>query len=248
MKAMIMDLDRTLLHTDKTISEYTVHILQECRHRGIALIAATARPERAILEYREKIPFHAAVTLNGARILLPGNILENWIPAGSGEKILAKLMDMENIVISLETSEGIYSNVPIPEWDPILYNGFPKLPDQGRLYKILVSGKGDFCGGQIQSLLTEDTYYTIANEYLIQIMSKGATKWNGVKETLATLEISPKDAVYFGDDYDDLEPIRLCGVGVAVSNAIQAALEAADDVAGSNDDDGVAHYIEKHFL
>ena len=30
MKAIIMDLDRTLLHTDKTVSEYTCSILKQC--------------------------------------------------------------------------------------------------------------------------------------------------------------------------------------------------------------------------
>ena len=45
MKAIITDLDRTLLRTDKTVSEYTRTILKKCRDRGIVLMAATARSE-----------------------------------------------------------------------------------------------------------------------------------------------------------------------------------------------------------
>lgn len=48
MKAIITDLDRTLLRTDKTISEYTHTILKKCHERGVLLMAATARPERII--------------------------------------------------------------------------------------------------------------------------------------------------------------------------------------------------------
>ena len=48
MKAIITDLDKTLLHTDRTLSEYTVAILQKCRNRGIAVMAATARPQRSM--------------------------------------------------------------------------------------------------------------------------------------------------------------------------------------------------------
>jgi len=44
MKAVVMDLDRTLLHTDKTVSEYTYSILKRCHDSGIFLMAATARP------------------------------------------------------------------------------------------------------------------------------------------------------------------------------------------------------------
>ena len=65
---------------------------------------------------------------------------------------------------------------------------------------------------------------------------------------LGCFGISPDDAVYFGDDNDDIEPIRNCGLGVAVSNAIPAVLEAADRIADSNDSDGVARFIERNIL
>lgn len=52
MKAIITDLDRTLLRTDKSVSEYTCGVLKRCRERGIFLMAATARPERAVTEYQ----------------------------------------------------------------------------------------------------------------------------------------------------------------------------------------------------
>ena len=49
--------------------------------------------------------------------------------------------------------------------------------------------------------------------------------------------------MYFGDDYDDVEPVKLCGIGIAVSNAVPPVLEAADQVIGSNDDDAVAQFL-----
>ena len=42
-KAVILDLDGTLLHSDGSISEYTLEILQECKRKGILVIVATAR-------------------------------------------------------------------------------------------------------------------------------------------------------------------------------------------------------------
>ena len=38
--------------------------------------------------------------------------------------------------------------------------------------------------------------------------------------------------------------LRLCGIGVAMGNAIEAVKEAADVVIGSNDADGIAEYLE----
>ena len=60
--------------------------------------------------------------------------------------------------------------------------------------------------------------------------------------------ISPSDAVYFGDDNDDIEPIMNCGLGIAVSNAIPSVLEVAAQLTDSNDSDGVAKFIEKHIF
>lgn len=60
--------------------------------------------------------------------------------------------------------------------------------------------------------------------------------------------ISASETVYFGDDYDDIEPIKMCGLGVAVANAINEVKAAADHITESNDDDGVAKFIEKMIL
>ncbi len=38
MKAIITDLDRTLLRTDKSLSEYTCAALKKCHDRGMLLM------------------------------------------------------------------------------------------------------------------------------------------------------------------------------------------------------------------
>ena len=43
IKMIVYDLDGTLLRGDKTVSEYTVSVLQKCRGAGIFTGIATAR-------------------------------------------------------------------------------------------------------------------------------------------------------------------------------------------------------------
>lgn len=248
MKAIITDLDRTLLRTDKTVSEYTYTVLKKCHDRGIILMSATARPERAILTYHNKIGFKAITTFNGARIILPHKIIENSILPSSAENILKKVIMIPDIVLSLETGNGIYSNVPIPEWNATVFNKFPTLPTESIIYKILLSSKENNIQQEVERALTADTYMTVAEGKLIQIMSTASTKWNGIKTMLKAVGIKQDDAVYFGDDNDDIEAIKNCGVGVAVSNAIDEVLDVADFITESNDLDGVARYIEKNLL
>ena len=252
MKAVITDLDRTLLHTDKSISEYTLGVLRKCRERGILLMAASARPMRTIEEYDVLVGFDAVTAMNGAAVYLPGKEFKCGIPKDSGEEILGQFCKDGKVFLSIETDRGIYSNREIPEWSPILYDGFPALPEGCTLYKILASSENPSFYEGIEQKLTADTYYSIAHSgvinRLVQVMSKNATKWNGIKEMLSFFGIDPREAVYFGDDNDDIQPIKNCGIGVAMANSIPAVLDAADQVTLSNDEDGVAAWIEKRIL
>ncbi len=252
MKAIITDLDRTLLHTDKSISEYTLGVLRKCRERGILLMAASARPMRTIEEYDVLVGFDAVTAMNGAAVYLPGKEFKCGIPKDSGEEILGQFCKDEKVFLSIETDRGIYSNREIPEWSPILYDGFPALPEGCTLYKILASSENPSFYEGIEQKLTADTYYSIAHSgvinRLVQVMSKNATKWNGIKEMLSFFGIDPREAVYFGDDNDDIQPIKNCGIGVAMANSILAVLEAADQITLSIDEDGVAAWIEKRIL
>ncbi|MCM1124981.1 MAG: HAD family hydrolase [Lachnospiraceae bacterium] len=248
MKAIIMDLDRTLLHTDKTVSDYTCRILKKCHDKGIYLMAATARPERAVLSYHEQIGFDAITTLNGARIILPHGRIENGIALDSAESILKRVIQIPNLVLSMETGDGIFANAPIPEWNAIVSDQFPVPPTQSIIYKILLRSKENNINREVREALTADTYMSVAEGTLIQIMSRASTKWNGIKTMLEAVETGQDEAVYFGDDNDDIESIKNCGVGVAVANAIDAVLDAADFITKSNDEDGVAWYIEENIL
>ena len=75
-----------------------------------------------------------------------------------------------------------------------------------------------------------------------------ARKTQAIVELAKRLDIPLDDIVSFGDDVNDMEMLRICGMGVAVSNAVADVKAAADCVAWSNDEEGVAHWIEKNIL
>ena len=52
----------------------------------------------------------------------------------------------------------------------------------------------------------------------------------------------------FGDDFNDIGMLRLCGTGIAMENAIEEVKGVADEVCASNEKDGVAEWIEKNLL
>ncbi len=106
-------------------------------------MAATARTERRVLNYHNRIDFDAITTLNGARIILPNGIIENGITPTSAESILKKVITIPDLVLSIETGNGVFSNVTIPGWDSTVFDGFPALPTESVIFKIILSSKSN---------------------------------------------------------------------------------------------------------
>lgn len=248
IKAIVVDLDRTLLHTDKALSAYTVEVLKKCKEKGISIIVATARPWRTTKQYCEIIDFDAMVFSNGARIICGNQQTDYGICQKSAECLLNALNLHPSLRVTLETGDCAYSNKPIAEYETILSDDLVGIANAEGVLKILVHLDSEEILAYVQKELTEDLYYTIAHGYLMQIMNTSATKWNGIKAMLDICGYSTDETAYFGDDHDDIEPIKKCGIGVAVSNAINEVKVVADYIAENNDADGVARFIEQQLL
>ena len=248
VKAIVVDLDRTLLHTNKTLSSYTVDVLKECKKNGIRIMVATARPLRTAKQYCEIIAADAVVVSNGARVICGNQRTEYGICQQSAIHLLNTLNRHPSLLITLETGDVAYSNKPIADYETIISDDLVSIAEAEGVLKILVRLDDEETLAFVKESLTEDLYYTIANGHLIQIMDKAATKWNGIKAMLEISGCTPEETAYFGDDHDDIEPIKMCGLGVAVANAIDEVKAVADYVAESNDADGVARFIEQMLL
>ena len=248
VKAVIVDLDRTLLNTDKKLSAYTEKILHTCKKRGIRIIIATARPYRSAEQYFDAISADAIVVSNGARIICGKRQMDNSICRENAVQLLRNLREYSSLLVTLETGEVAYSNRVVEDYETIITEDLAAIAQTKPALKILVRLDSENTLRIVEKHLPDDLYYSISNAHLIQIMNKAATKWNGIKTLLAFYQCTAAETAYFGDDHDDLEPIRMCGLGIAVSNAIDEAKAVADYITDSNDNDGVARAVEKFIL
>ena len=248
VETIVFDLDRTLLHTDKTISSYSIKVLQECKNRGIKIMVATARPLRTTTQYSELIDFDAMVVSNGARIIYNNQQTNDYINFESAKHMLSTFKCYPHLRITLETGDCAYSNLPIEDYETILCDDLVDVAKREGVLKLLVHLDTEDALDIVKSTLNDDVYYTVAHGYLLQIMNNTATKWNGIKTMLDICNCSVDKTIYFGDDQDDIEPLSMCGVGVAVSNGINEAKSVADYITETNDEDGVAKFIKNMIL
>ena len=76
----------------------------------------------------------------------------------------------------------------------------------------------------------------------------GAPDLSAIPVIAEIFGVTCDEIVAFGDDMADLGMLSVCGLGVAVANAVPEIKAVADVVCGSNEEDGVAHYINEFFL
>ena len=82
---------------------------------------------------------------------------------------------------------------------------------------------------------------------MVQVYKKNVTKENAIMKITEVCGFSTDSIIAFGDDYADIGMLELCGTGVAMGNAIDE-VKRADIVIGSNDEEGIADFIENEIL
>lgn len=240
MALIVCDLDRTLLRDDKTVSSYSLEVLRRCMERGDRAAIATARPWRTVEPYWALLNWDGAVAGNGAAVRAGEEWHFRTIRREDAREVLDSLLGKVPGRISAEVGETYCENY-------FLTPERPRLPE-GEVFKIIVEYTTLETLQKVMDCLPAPLYCSVSDGKLIQVMSREATKWRGIQILLDRFHMGAQDVLYFGDDFDDLEPMRLSGRGVAVANALPKVLEAADDVTDSNQEDGVARYLERRLL
>ena len=248
IKMIVADLDGTLLHSDKTISDYTAAILNQRKKNGTRIVFATARPERATRRFQDKIVPNYVIADNGATINNGEAVLRSLlIPSHVRDQMMAVFLASKEVsLITLEAGDRVFTNYDGPPWDigwnivhtdfsDGLYADTPKLSVECESTGFLT---------EVLQTYPDLHLYSNSGEKWHQIMCKESTKTNAIAYIAQSLGFGLESVAAFGDDYNDIEMLQRCGVGVAVANAIDGAKAAADYICGTNDNDGMAKWIE----
>ena len=247
IKMILTDLDGTLLRGDKTLSAYTQAVLQACHARGIRIVLATARPIRAVEMLRLQVPVDAAVYHNGAVVHVGGAcVLRRGIPPEETERIaLAALRADASAQICVEIEDRLYGNFdPSHIWPgieicPTDFTNLPHVPADKMILPMATLAEMQ----AVARALPDCLYIEMSENTVGMIMHKQATKAGAAAFLAAHYQLALADVAAFGDDYNDIEMLRVCGTGVAVANAIDEAKAAADFVCEPNERDGVARWL-----
>lgn len=82
----------------------------------------------------------------------------------------------------------------------------------------------------------------------LDLMPKGINKGKSILEIADYYKLDHKDTYAFGDEVNDIEMIKMAGVGVAMGNASDYVKKHSDFITKSNDDDGIAHFVNEYII
>ena len=252
MKLIITDLDNTLLRNDKSISEYTAKVFEKIRAKGYLVAFATARSEPAMTRFIDVIKPDVIVSNGGAVIRVKGDVIcRNQMSAQDVSKIIEMCRQFTNGngLITLDCDEGYYCSF-VPN-DPDRYNGYvySDLENFKRpAYKITAELEREEWGEEIVRACSNCSVIGFTGEIWRRFAAKNSDKATALRTLVNYIGVEMSDVIAFGDDINDLGMLKLAGTAVAVSNSVDEVKAAADYITDSNDNDGVAKFIEKALL
>ncbi len=87
-----------------------------------------------------------------------------------------------------------------------------------------------------------------SSRFYYEVMPKGLSKGASIIEACKIFGIDIKDTIVFGDEMNDISMFEVAGTGVAMGNAVESIKNIADYVTKSNNEDGIAYYLENFVL
>lgn len=265
-KLIAIDLDGTLLHSNNTISNYTVEVLRAVRQLGHHIVLTTGRPYRMAIDHYHHLKLDSPlITFNGAFTNFPE---QNWSGEHSVPIETSYLLELlkhsdtfELDFIASEYRDNVYVTNP-DQIDP-KFLGLTEIPNSlllephkltGDPYGILLKTRAQDKEALATAMRQHFNHHIEVNTWggplnILEISSKGVHKGYALKRLLDYFRLSPQALIAFGDEKNDITMLQLAGQGFAMKNANPQLVAFADEQLHlTNEQDGVANTLEKLFL
>lgn len=253
IRMIITDLDQTLLRDDGTISDYTRRIWQECKTQGIITGIATARLEANVVHIQKELEADLLICSNGSKVIFRGELLDCDVmdeeTVQELTRSLHRLPTQREILV--EGRSGMFINTrrfaPSHPLGKAVYTDFSQGLRQ-EASQIYASIEREEEARQLCERFTECRCLHYRDSVRYAFMAQQVSKEKAIIRTAERLNIPLSETAAFGDDEGDKEMLSLCGLGVAMGNALPGVKEMADAETGTNEEDGVARFLEQKIL
>ena len=258
MKALVFDLDDTLLNSRKAVGELTLACLYDWIDSGRSVILATGRPVRAVRNYIPKRLFESVdlITLNGAVHHSRGDLVwRTTALEADAKRIVHDYPGDPEAHISIEL-DGDHFGTTVNYTDEELLVEHSATRDMvidlarldfDRVTKVSIDGRGKSMERHIDWIdrLGAKAIPCLDGTFL-NIVAPGMDKSVTLGAHLNRHGIGRGEFAVFGDDIPDIEMMRLSEHSVAMSNAKDEVKAVADAIIGHCDADVIGTYVSSY--
>lgn len=265
---IVLDLDGTLTNRDKVITPKTKQRLMELQERGKKIVLASGTPTVGVWPVARELELEKygsyILSFNGGMITdcRTGEILfSRLLPLEANEKIFC-LAEREQVGIVTYSEDGKklltnqadspyaqletkINHMELCQVDDLLSSVTYRVP------KFLMIEDGDFLAmvePRVKAAMGKNYSIYRSEPFFLEILPRGIDKASSLERLLARIGLTKEQMIACGDGYNDLTMIQYAGLGVAMENAVLPVRKAADYITLSNNDDGIAHVVEKFML
>ncbi len=269
-RVIALDLDGTLLTSEKTILPESIDALSQARQAGAEVVIVTGRHHSAIHPFYQALQLTApAICCNGTYLYdyQQKRVLDNDPMSVAQAELVIQRLEEEGIKGLLYADDAMLYQHPTPHvirtsaWGESLPAAqrplFTRVDDltsaarrSDKLWKFALSHDNlpqlrDFAL-RIADEVQVTCEWSWADQ--VDISRQGNSKGKRLAEWLATRNLSMQDVIAFGDNYNDLSMLEHAGLGVAMGNADQQIKDRAGWVTGDNNRPSIAETIYQKVL
>jgi len=272
---VFVDVDGTLIDHHQRLAPSVVEAVRRARANGHLVHLSTGRSRREIPGTVTDIGFDGAITAGGGYVEFGDELVGAFTMPPAAVEELVDFFRSRDIEYNFQAydavypSEGLFERVrPLFEGDiarerdvaasrdmralearmayrgPVPSEGIAKATffgsDPGTFTRVR-----DGLGDRFHVLTGTIPYLGEAGG---EVSMPGVHKGAAIAHLAERLGVPMSDTIGIGDSYNDLEMLRMCGVGIAMGNADATVKSYADDVTTSVSDDGVFRAFERHGL
>jgi Cof subfamily protein (haloacid dehalogenase superfamily) len=263
IKVLISDLDGTLLNSDHQISDYTKTVFQQLHSENYLIIVATGRHHLDALPIVETLgcPVYL-VTSNGARIHSPEKeLLYSFDIKSDSIKSILDLdipSDFTTVLFKEKVWQTNKENKKLNSFQTVMNYPFEivdfKLVTDFSAIKLFFTHNDHYKLVELKDKIMEDHsdefHYAFSLPFCLEFMDKSVDKSVAISKILEMENYTFEESISFGDGFNDEKMLLSTQKGLIMSNAVESLKNKLPhlEVISSNDNDGVAKYLEETLL
>lgn len=263
---IVLDLDGTLTNEKKKITPKTKSALMKAQQMGVRVVLASGRPTYGITALADELElekyggyiqaFNGGKTINcvNREVIFEQTLDESLVPylynAATASDMAILTYQGESIVTTKKENKYVLHEAFINKMSVVQYDDFLSQIVYP-INKCLIVGD-PVPLHQLELQLSERlenkmSVYRSAG-FFLECVPLGIDKARSIERLIKTLGVDRAEVIACGDGYNDQSMISYAGLGVAMANASREVQDTADYITYSNEEDGVAHVVEKFIL